>query len=582
MSSSKSEVWKLFTVDATDDSKAICNNCKCIVIRGNPAARRDYNTTNMWRHLNKSRRCQGDDVGITAHFASKAKWHSSNAQAGKITKAICIMMAKDLQPFSLVEDEGFQNLMSIVQPRYDMPSRRTFCRKFIPEMFATATSKLEEVLSSTKSRLTLTADCWTSCQTLAFLGITCHWISAKFERKMALLEIENVVERHTAENISQSINDAIEKWCGGRDNIFAIATDNAATMIRATSIVDVRHQPCFAHTLNLIVCDALKEQAVVISMLSNSRRVAGVFHRSPRASELLKRVQLELQMNVLKIPQDISTRWNSAFIMLQAVLKQKPVLLHIAQEYPNEGVVAETIRGISYQQWDAMANLVLLLEPFYEVTNLISRSQDSVADQIPLICSLKKALERVNHAGLSQTWEKLNRGITTRLSVVTDGIFYKMATSLDPRYKFKLFSQNDIEQISLELADIIPIEDISEADVPASDLQPPSASVNTGILSILQETVHEQIDAVRSADGAVAEYFREPTVDMNDDPIKYWSARSGKWPTLATYALSVLACPSTSVASERVFSIIGRVIEERRNRLTPENIKMLAFLKYNM
>ena len=36
------------------------------------------------------------------------------------------MIVKDLQPFSIVEDAGFQGLMKHTFPQYNIPSRRYF------------------------------------------------------------------------------------------------------------------------------------------------------------------------------------------------------------------------------------------------------------------------------------------------------------------------------------------------------------------------------------------------------------------------------------------------------------------------
>ena len=40
-----------------------------------------------------------------------------------------------LQPFSIVDDVGFQSLLNITEPRYKIPSRSTFSRKMIPKMY---------------------------------------------------------------------------------------------------------------------------------------------------------------------------------------------------------------------------------------------------------------------------------------------------------------------------------------------------------------------------------------------------------------------------------------------------------------
>ena len=55
-----------------------------------------------------------------------------------------------------------------------------------------------------------------------------------------------------------------------------------------------------------------------------------------------------------------------------------------------------------------------------------------------------------------------------------------------------------------------------------------------------------------------------------------------QYPTLAVVARSYLSIPSTSVASERVFSKCGRVCSERRSLLSPEHVEQLVFLSQNL
>jgi hypothetical protein len=45
------------------------------------------------------------------------------------------MIALDIQPFSLVEDEGFVRLIKLLQPKYTIPSRPHFSQKLLPEMY---------------------------------------------------------------------------------------------------------------------------------------------------------------------------------------------------------------------------------------------------------------------------------------------------------------------------------------------------------------------------------------------------------------------------------------------------------------
>ena len=62
-------------------------------------------------------------------------------------------------------------------------------------------------------------------------------------------------------------------------------------------------------------------------------------------------------------------------------------------------------------------------------------------------------------------------------------------------------------------------------------------------------------------------------------PLTYWQRNKNAFPYLSEYASIYLAIPSTSVASERLFSVAKRSINNQRPRLDPELGEKLVLLK---
>ena len=54
--------------------------------------------------------------------------------ARKITRTVGEMIALDNQPFSIVDDLGFKNLVRVLEPRYNLPSYPYFAEVVIPDM----------------------------------------------------------------------------------------------------------------------------------------------------------------------------------------------------------------------------------------------------------------------------------------------------------------------------------------------------------------------------------------------------------------------------------------------------------------
>ncbi len=72
----------------------------------------------------------------------------------------------------------------------------------------------------------------------------------------AVLDAVRMVKSHTPDNIAQEIRLVYNKW-NILDKIQSIVTDNAANMTAPIRQRNVRHTPCFAHTLNLVVQDSI-------------------------------------------------------------------------------------------------------------------------------------------------------------------------------------------------------------------------------------------------------------------------------------------------------------------------------------
>jgi len=118
------------------------------------------------------------------------------------------MMIHDFEPYSFVEDRGFSGLMQQLEPRYQIPHRTTFSRSIIPFIYnetrKEVESKLSDVLQS-KNKMSLTTDMWKSEANDAYLGLTCHFLTADFELTSLCLAVEPFTGRHTSLNIASCL-----------------------------------------------------------------------------------------------------------------------------------------------------------------------------------------------------------------------------------------------------------------------------------------------------------------------------------------------------------------------------------------
>jgi len=68
------------------------------------------------------------------------------------------------------------------------------------------------------------------------------------------------------------------------------------------------------------------------------------------------------------------------------------------------------------------------------------------------------------------------------------------------------------------------------------------------------------------------------SIDSGSDLLNYWRGKEDIWPKLSMCAKCVLSTPATSTSSERLFSLAGRTLDDRRSQLNREIVNRLLFL----
>ena len=71
----------------------------------------------------------------------------------------------------------------------------------------------------------------------------------------------------------------------------------------------------------------------------------------------------------------------------------------------------------------------------------------------------------------------------------------------------------------------------------------------------------------------------DPQQRANIDLLDYWRARKCIFPVLSRLALDVFAVPVSTVSSEQTFSASGRILNERRTKLSQKMIEVLTCLR---
>jgi len=195
-------------------------------------------------------------------------------------------------------------------------------------MFSFVQNKVKVSLNNAK-HVAITTDIWTSINTDSYLTLTIHFLSETVLKTFVLCT-KKLESNHTSVYLSEIMTNELNNW-----NIFhkvvAVVTDGGANIKAAVRLMNLCHLPCIAHKLNLIVQQALQlsddegvgpennsDEGDLKLILKKCRIIVGFFKRSEVGNRLLVEKQKQLgSSTILKLKQEIRTRWNSTFFMLE-------------------------------------------------------------------------------------------------------------------------------------------------------------------------------------------------------------------------------------------------------------------------
>ncbi|XP_057184493.1 zinc finger BED domain-containing protein 4-like [Triplophysa rosa] len=460
-------------------------------------------------------------------------------------------------------------------------------------MYNVVSTQVHELLATDITALSFTTDIWSSdVSPTSMLSLTAQWIDKDFKLRKVVLHSQEFRGSHTAAVISNAFSKMFDTWHIDRSKVHAVVSDNARNVTKAMEESGLKGIRCTAHTIQLAVHDGLLSQRSIADVIAIGRKMIGHFKHSPLAYTHLQSVQEQFGMPPKRLQQDVSTRWNSTYYMLESLFAQKRVLAAYLADH-------ELPATFTAYHWVLIENVLSLLAPFEQITKEISSSDSSVADVIPLLAALKRLLnkEAETDHGVKTTKSALLEAVSTRFSQVESEPLYCIATVLDPRYKDNYFDvgkkQRTREMIQAELE---PLGDVDGQGTHSAGEagnntdrkrarttdEPHTSSLSDMFEEILQENIPNVLQRTSSTAQQLDCYLSDVPIPRSNNPLEYWRNNQSRFPDLAQMARRYLSAPSTSTDSERLFSAASHIIDEKRNRLSCEKAEKLLFIKKNL
>ena len=548
----------------------------------------------MWAHLNHRHpalrpRCQTADStsssstnfrrGNLSGFLNSGSL--SSQQQESITRKIALMCALDLKPLSIVQGKGFKMLCNQLNPRYKIPSRQTVA-KYLHTLYDG--EKVNLIAKVKGQSIAATTDLWTSNAMQGFITLTGHYVSPDWVLETNVLATRVVTERHTGSNIAKEVDNIIKEF--EIKSLIALVTDNAANMVGAARDLEVAHINCFSHTLQLAIEDGLKLPQISRT-LGSARKLVGHFSRSSLATNALLNKQDSGQK--LKLIQDVSTRWNSSFYMIERLLKLRIPVYGVIFDDNITKPADRAILDIRDRFWAVMEDICPVLEPLAEVTELLGKESIPTGSTVHILLNnLISEVMKSNVADsevVKQLKQKIKSGLVKRYPIDDHGVpkngitTLVFASLLDPRYKSIIYRQiiSPDQQANLlsEILDMMRNQTVNDLEVPG---ERPEPKKKPKLWDVIKGDLSEGTNF--SVEAEFQSYIEQPVTISN--PLDWWKQNETRYPRLALLARHYLSIPATSVPSERVFSVAGLTVSKLRSALDPDTVDHIIFLNKNL
>ncbi|XP_022028404.1 zinc finger BED domain-containing protein RICESLEEPER 2 [Helianthus annuus] len=584
----RSYVWDYFDplpVAPNGDKKAKCSACGQVYVTNASSG-----TSNLRRHIPK---CFDIDEPGPAKKQRRAPLDQAMYR-----EMLAISIIKHNYPFSYVEHEETRKLHKFLQGDVKFITRNT-AKADVLKIYEREKMIIKDKLEKVTGRICLTSDLWSSITTDGFMALTAHYVDENWNLRKKVLNFRVIPPPHSGSILAEHLINFLADW-GIEKKVFTITLDNAkyndilVDRLKGhwrlnNALVcdgDFTHVRCSAHVLNLIVQAGLKAIEGAIEKVRESvKYVRASAARKYKFAECIQMLSLQCGKHVR---QDIVTRWNSTYLMLDCALAYR-------RAYTRLALVDSVFKtSPSEEEWARVEIITRLLKPFYEITTLFSGSSYPTSNlyfhhvwRIQLyieeeMCNADQVISDMAK-DMKEKFDKYWKNYSMILS---------FAVILDPRYKVKLveycFSKLNMtfEEREMKLKCIVDgmhkLYD-TEYNIPSKTMHdsliPESSNVGGNTLDEMDgfDTFQSQFKVADNEKSQLTLYLEEQNVDrkVELDVLQYWKENQVRYPKLAIMARDILSIPITTVASESSFSIGGRVLSKYRTSLLSSNVEAL-------
>ncbi|KAG2702548.1 hypothetical protein I3760_06G095200 [Carya illinoinensis] len=565
-------VWSFFEMVPESEKNDGKPRVRCKLCGVTYMAASKYGTRNMKRHID------------TCPRRSNLKFDTNEYR-----ELLVAAIVKHELPFRFVEYSGVRSLLQYLRPDIPTISRNTANADLV-KIYHREKRRIKYLLNDSPGRISLTSDLWTSITTDGYMCITAHFLDKKWVLQKRVLNFSFMPPPHNSISLSEKIYNSLYEW-GIQHKIFALTLDNASS--NDVSVELLRTQ---LNIKKALVCDGeffhlrygLKEIDHAIQKIRESiKYVKGSQTRKVKFLDSTNQMSLDSKKG---LRQDVPTRWNSTYLMLESVIFYRHAFSHLKLTDSNFKYCP------SNDEWEKVEKIKGLLSVFYEATCDFYGTKYPTANlYFPAVFLIYFTLKRY-YQGEDDYMKRMSCQMLTKFEKYWSefNVLLAIAVILDPRYKFhfvdfsytKLYGDCSIEFMNVGTKMTYLFMKYSSSSVPTCSTMTSESNIN-GVES--ESSVNKQeFDSFRHDDPSahlhksqLDLYLDEPRVDRNAkiDIFSFWKGNKFRYPGLVCVARDILSILVSTVASESTFSVGERIIDQFKSALKSDILEALVCTK---
>jgi hypothetical protein len=270
------------------------------------------------------------------------------------------------QSFRVAENDTFRDVLDYLNPIISATNphlSHQAIRRRVTDEYQCFRLHVIKTLHESPSPVHIAFDGWTSRNRHPLFGIVAFFLDQKFRPQKVVLGLPSLTDRHTGENIAESVQSILEAFELCPDKIGYITLDNASNNDTAMERLAERFQwtcptvrriRCFGHVVHLVAKALLLGKDDTSSTIEEEidaeaheawtkRGPVGKLHnlmvwinRSNRVTEMLREIQRQdiekSWPGSLDVIVDNNTRWLSQFYMISRAIQLRPYIEAVISE----------------------------------------------------------------------------------------------------------------------------------------------------------------------------------------------------------------------------------------------------------